>query len=147
MNKIAIMVALAMLIPTCVAFVPTESDAKWATSVSDNAQIVSSDFNLIATAATNGDISSLRKYCENAKTDVSNALEDSEGYTVSNELQAAKDYYEQGLKEYYLATTSVISGIDNSNPSEISAGSEHAQNGNQQFQLAIKEINGLMGKS
>ncbi len=145
MKKVLVLIALAMLIPASLAFVPTQQDSKWGKSLVDNTNIIASDFGLIGSAAENSDFAAVKKYCEYAKTDISIAMEDSKSYTVSNELQNAKDYYEQALNECYIGVTMTISGIDKLDASEIKAATVHMQSGTRYLQLATKELNEVMG--
>ncbi len=145
MKKLLVLIALVLLTPVCLAFVPTEQDNEWTTSLVDNANIIASDFSLMGSAMDNGDFAAVKKYCEYAKTDLSNALEDSESCTVSNELQNAKDYYELALNELYLGATKTISGIDTLDTSKIQEATIHMKDGTRYLQLATKEANELMG--
>ncbi len=142
MKIILTLVAMLLLISTCIAaFVPTENDLKWSKSVTKNADILSSDFNSVLSAAEDQDLTGVSRYCEYANSDASNALTESENFTVSEELQEAKDHYELALNEFRTGTTDIIEGMDEQDPLRMSDGLDRIQSGSQYISLATKELN------
>ena len=61
---------------------------------------VSNDFTEVSNSATSVDFVSLEVYAGALATDCKNALDESKSYSVSPELQPAKDKYESALYEY-----------------------------------------------
>jgi hypothetical protein len=125
-------------------FKPTENDLKWVKLIPDNLRIMAGDMGLVGSALNNLDYINGKKYVEYLKTDVSKALDDSESYIVSEELQTAKDYYKRACNEIYSGATEMIDGINTGNQSRIeNAINFHIMEGVRYINLTSKEINML----
>lgn len=74
-------------------------DSKWASSGSYWMNVLSTDMTEVSNSATAYDLVSLEDRAGVLNTDSSTALEESKSYSVSPELQSAKDKYESALSD------------------------------------------------
>lgn len=112
----------------------------WSKSVQVNLPVIVSDMEMASTASGSMDLIGLRQACVYLKDDSSAALLESRKFVVSSIFQAAKDYYESSLNEFYLSSVDIIAGIDTMDVNKLQSGITHLQTGSRYLTLATKEI-------
>jgi hypothetical protein len=143
MKLITIFVLAALLlISNCAAisFVPTADDLAWSNVVVKDSNVISSDMGLISFAATNMDMIGTKKYCDLTASDMQDALENSQMYRVSRELQETKDYWEQALVTLKSGSEKVSRGCTLGDATLITQGSNMINKGNEYVMLATRAL-------
>jgi hypothetical protein len=131
-----------LLISNCAAisFVPTADDIAWSTVVAHDSKVISSDMELVSSAANNMDMSGTAKYCDLTASDMQNALENSQMYTVSRELQETKDYWELALVTIKSGAEQCSRGCTLGDATLITQGSNLIKKGNEYVMLATRAL-------
>ena len=143
MKTIVLLATMILLISMCSASFPNGDDMKWLHLIEADSKIIASDMTLAGSATSNVplDATKAKTYFERLKSNASRALDESEKYMVSNELQKIKDYYERSLKEFYSAATETLDGINMDDASKFESATIHLMEGNRYANLAANELN------
>jgi hypothetical protein len=144
MKTIVLLAAMILLISTCSAiFTPTGDDMKWLHLIESDSKIIASDMTLAASATSNVPLDAIKAktYFECLKSNASRALDESEKFMVSNELQKTKNYYELSLNEFYSAATETLDGINMDDASKFENATIHLMEGKRYITLSTNELN------
>ena len=90
-------------------------DALWISVASSDIKDVQSDMNGLNRAISNSDMASLTIYCDKLLTDTQTAINHNERYTVSSDLESAKNEYNLGMVAYNWAAVYCYAAIEADN--------------------------------
>jgi hypothetical protein len=147
MKIIVLAATLILVLSTFSTAFPTTDDVKWLNSTASNDEIIKSGMELAASATSSLDVIQANTYIECLKSNVSRALDESEKYTVSNELQKTKNYYELALNEFYSGAIDYLDGIKMNDASKLERGDIHLMEGKRYITLSTNELNQVMNPS
>jgi len=143
MKIITLIALIALLLTTnCVAlsFTPTMDDMAWMTEVVKDTKIIPADLDLITLMSGNSDLPGTKKYCDLAAIDIQTALENSQKYTVSNELQDTKYYWETALENMAIGAETASRGCAISDAGLITQGATLMSTGTENMMLANRAL-------
>jgi len=112
----------------------------WLEATYHDAKLLDSDIDLVLTATSPLDIESTGKYCDKMAEDARTALQNSQRYTVSTEIQQSKNYYELGLTLIQSANEQMSKGCTTGDANMIKEGVKHVAQGFEYIKFANKEI-------
>ncbi len=104
-------------------------DDEWLTSARQNMIIVGADLNTVGNAAEKGWINSLGTYSKILFEDTQLAIDESDLYTVSPELQYAKDEYRLTMVACNWAGLCYCSAVDEMNAGNVDQATEYLNTG------------------
>lgn len=122
-------------------------DKDWANSCSNQMILLQDDMNNVGEAATNLNSGDLQKYGTALTTDSKNALDESQSYSVSPNLQPAKEKYETALYDFNQAgyyTTLGSTQFKNGNSEQASQNFETATTYTNWGNTNLKEAKSLL---
>jgi hypothetical protein len=96
---------------------------------------------LVSNAANAADLDSTKKYCDLVAEDAGIALENSQRYKVSSELQSSKSYYELALSSYKAGAEKSSRGCTLGDANLIIEGTKLLTKGSEYLNLASRELN------
>jgi hypothetical protein len=105
-----------------------------------DAKVLGSDMELISYTATNMDMMGVKKYCDLTASDMQDAIENSQMYTVSRELQESKDYWEQALVTIKSGVEKCSRGCTLGDVTLITQGTNLITTGNEYVMLATRAL-------
>jgi hypothetical protein len=145
--KLITVFAFAALILTssCVAFMPTTDDREWVSGVAHDSKVLASDMGLVSNAAKAADLESTKKYCDLTAEDAGIALENSQRYSVSSELQSTKGYFELALSSIQAGSEKLSRGCALEDVNLITEGTKLIVKGNEYLTLATRELDVKFG--
>jgi hypothetical protein len=92
---------------------------QWLTNVLQDGSVVSRDLKDVSTAATNIDYTSLSVYSNSLFADSQKAMDDSDLYSVSPDLQGAKDEYRLMMIQANWAAYFSSEGVEDVNKGDV----------------------------
>jgi len=135
------LLATILMASNSAAFTPTANDLAWVKQVGQGTEIIVSDMKLLSFVSGNFDLSGTKKYCDLMAEDTQTALENSQRYAVSTELQESKYYYEQALLTYNAGVNKISLGCFRGDATVISQGADLISKGGEYVLLATRALN------
>lgn len=94
-------------------------DAQWLVTFTTDSTIVANDMKYVSSAITKNDYTSLSIYANSLFTDSQKAMDDSDLYSVSPDLQGTKDEYRLAMVQANWAAYYISTGINDFNNGDV----------------------------
>jgi hypothetical protein len=115
-------------------------DKEWALNSAKNIFTISQDFNNISTASKNTDIYSLAVFAVFLSSHTKSAIQESDLYTVSSDLQAGKEEYSAGLVDANNAATFTTLAVKYINSGDTASATQAFQTATNKIQSCGKHF-------
>jgi hypothetical protein len=102
----------------------TYQDHEWSSNAAKYTSIISTDFTNISTASKNYDVYTLLTSAKYLKLHSNDAIEESDSYTVSPDLQPAKNEYREGLVDANNGALFIMLGVNYTNSGDLKSASQ-----------------------
>ena len=113
--------------PTSTSKTSEYQDAQWLTACSPDVSYVANDMDHLSTAASDYDYASLSTYADALYKDSQNAIDASDLYSVSPDLQSAKDEYRLAMVQANWAAVYTRMGVDEYNKGNVKEGTSYLE--------------------